>query len=63
MGVFEKIDFVDDNLKTTAFGDEVIGTVKDLEELSVKYSHVFVAIANPEVRLQLINKLRAETLL
>lgn len=34
MGCFDKIDFIDDERKTTPNGIEVIGTTKDIEELS-----------------------------
>lgn len=61
MGCFEKIDFVDDEKKTTPNGIEVIGTVRDLDELAIKYSNIIVAIGNPGVRLTLLKWIKKET--
>lgn len=61
MGCFEKIDFVDDEKKTTPNGIEVIGSTKDIDELAVEYSNIIVAIGNPETRLSLLHKISEET--
>lgn len=61
MGTFDKIDFVDDNAKTTPNGIEVIGTTDDIENLSFSYGNIIVAIGNPEVRLPLIEQIRKNT--
>lgn len=47
MNCFEKIDFVDDNQKTTSNGIEVIGTSADIGRLSQDYENAIVAIGNP----------------
>lgn len=61
MGCFEKIDFVDDERKTTPNGIGVVGTTRDIDELAVRYSNIIVAIGNTEVRLLLINRIKEET--
>ena len=61
MGCFEKIDFVDDGRKTTPNGIDVVGTTKDLNELVIQYGNIVVAIGNPEARLSLLNRIKAET--
>ena len=63
MGCFLRIDFVDDGAKETPDGTQVIGTTKDLPELSKRYANVVVAIGNPEVRQTLIRYIEEETLL
>lgn len=61
MGCFEKIDFIDDKRKITPNGIEVVGTTRDIDELAIKYSNIFVAISNPEVRLSLLDRIKSET--
>lgn len=61
MGCFDKIDFVDDERKTTPSGVEVVGTIRDIDELAIQYSNIVVAIGNPEVRLSLLNRIKEET--
>ena len=61
MGCFGKIGFVDDNVKTTPNGIEVIGTTDSLDELACEYSHIIVAIGNPEVRLSLLQRIEETT--
>ena len=61
MGCFEKIGFVDDERRTTPNGNEVIGTTRDINELSVMYSNIIVAIGNSKVRLSLLNRIKNET--
>lgn len=60
-GCFEKIDFVDDERKTTPNGIDVVGTTQDIDELAIQYSNIIVAIGNPEVRLSLLNRIKEET--
>ena len=57
MNIFDKIDFIDDNAKTTPNGIAVIGTVSDLENLASDYINVIVAIGNPQIRLSLLQKI------
>lgn len=61
MRCFEKIDFVDDEKKTTSNGIEVVGSTKDIDELVVEYSNIIVAIGNPETRLSFLYKISEET--
>lgn len=61
MGCFLRIDFVDDGAKETPDGTPVIGTTKDLAELSKRYANVVVAIGNPDVRQKLIRFIEEET--
>ncbi len=61
MGCFEKISFVDDVRTTASNGVEVIGVVKDIGELSNRYSDIIVAIGNPKIRLSLLDKIQKET--
>ena len=61
MNVFDKIDFIDDNAKTTPNGIEVIGTVSDLENITTEYMNVIVAIGNPKTRLALLQKIEEST--
>ena len=63
MGCFLRIDFVDDGAKETPDGTPVIGTTKDLPELSKRYANVVIAIGNPDVRQKLIRFIEEETLL
>lgn len=61
MGCFDKIDFVDDERKTTPNGVEVVGTIRNIDELAIQYSNIVVAIGTPEVRLSLLNRIKEET--
>lgn len=61
MGCFEKIDFVDDGIKTLQNGTAVVGTTQDLDRLAGEYSNIIVAIGNPEVRLSFINRIKEQT--
>ena len=61
MGLFEKIDFVDDERKKTPNGIDVVGTTQDIDELATQYGNIIVAIGNPEVRLSLLDKIKEET--
>lgn len=61
MGCFEKIDFVDDERKMTPNEIEVVGVTKDIDELAIEYSNIIVAIGNPEVRLSMLARVKAET--
>lgn len=60
MRCFDKIDFIDDNRKTTPSGIEVVGTTEDIAKLAERYGNVVVAIGNPQVRLSLLGRIRAE---
>lgn len=61
MGIYEKIDFVDDELETTATGEKVVGKTKDLAELNCEYGNIIVAIGSPDVRLNLLKRIHEET--
>ncbi len=61
MKCFDKIAFVDDSKKETPNGIEVIGTTAALDNLVCEYSNVIVAIVDPEVRLNLLQRLEKET--
>lgn len=54
MGVFGKIDFLDDE------SELAIGKLNEYEELVVEYNYGFVAIGNPEIRMKWIEKLQAD---
>ncbi len=58
MGCFEKISFLDDTVKETPDGSKVLGAVKDFENFTMDYSNIFVAIANPEIKLNLLQKIK-----
>lgn len=51
IGIYEKIDFVDD------YSLNAIGKIGDLEELHKKYDSAFVSIGNNHLRKELIYKL------
>lgn len=61
MGCFERIAFADDHAEQSTDGTPVIGTTWDLPALSNEYTHVVVAIGNPEVRQKLLNRIAEET--
>ncbi len=63
MNCFDKIEFVDDENKETPNGIPTIGTCADLQQLSLDYSNVIVAIGNPDVRLSMIQRIKEETIL
>lgn len=60
MNCFEKIDFVDDEKEQTPDGNKVIGKISDLENLSVEYSNIIIAIGNPKIRMSLIKRIEEE---
>ncbi len=60
MKCFDKIAFVDDNRTSTPNGFEVVGTTKDLDELSCQYSNIIVAIGNPDARMKLLGRIEEE---
>ncbi len=61
MGCYEKIDFLDDNIKELPDGSKIIGGVNDFENFTLEYNNIFVAIANPEIKLGLLNKIKETT--
>ena len=61
MGCFEKISFLDDNIKEMPDGSNILGTVKEFANFATEYSNVFVAIENPEIRLNLLKKIKETT--
>ena len=52
MGVFEKIDFLDDNK------DIAIGKVNEYEKFVCHYSYAFVAVGDNDFRLKMIDRLQ-----
>lgn len=61
MGCFEKISFLDDHIKEMPDGSDISGTVKEFANFATEYSNVFVAIANPEIKLNLLKKIKETT--
>lgn len=61
MGCFQKISFLDDNIKELPDGSDILGTVKEFANFATEYSNVFVAIANPEIKLNLLKKIKETT--
>ena len=52
-GCFERIDFLDDN------SPHAIGKLADYESFAQSYGSAFVAMGNPQLRMQWLNKLAA----
>jgi len=50
MGIFDKIDFLDDN------SEIAVGKLSDISELSKEYRYVFVAIGSNELRMEWIKR-------
>lgn len=61
MGCFDKVDFVDDELQSTPTNVNIVGTVKDIDELNEQYSYIIVALDDSEKRIMLLNKIEEET--
>lgn len=61
MKLFEKIAFVDDTKVESPIGDSVVGKFEDLSSLSKIYTDVIVAIGNPDVRLEMLQRIKNET--
>lgn len=61
MHCFEKIDLVDDNRLIADNGQKVVGTTKELDELSKEYGNIVVAIGNPQVRLSLLDTIETKS--
>lgn len=53
MGVFEKIDFLDDK------NESAVGKINDYDKFANLYSHAFVAIGSNKMRLEFIEKLQS----
>ena len=63
MGVFCRIDFVDDTKLLAPTGEPVVGKTADLSTLAKEYTDGIVAIGNPDVRLKLLDRMRSEATL
>ena len=50
MEIFDKIEFLDDQL------EKAIGRLNEIESFSKEYRYAFVAIGNNEIRMQWIKK-------
>ena len=61
MGCFDKIAFIDDKIKTLQNGVSAVGTTADIDRLAGEYSHIIVAIGNPDVRLSFLEHIRNKT--
>lgn len=61
MGCFEKIDFLDDNVKKMPDGTKILGGINEFNNYVAQYSYIFVAMANPKIKLELINKIKETT--
>lgn len=61
IGCFEKINFLDDNITEMPDGTKILGTLNDFENFANEYSNIFVAIANPKIKLNLLNKIKETT--
>ena len=51
MGIFDKIEFIDDN------SPKAIGKISELENFAKEFKSAFVAIGNAQFRIDCINKL------
>ena len=58
MGIFDRISFLDDFAKS-AYGKEITGTLADAENLLSEYECAAVAIGNPKLRRELLEKLKS----
>ena len=61
MGCFEKINFLDDSIKELPNGNKPLGGISDLGNFDVDYSNAFVAIENPEMKLNLLREIKETT--
>ncbi len=61
MGCFEKVNFLDDNITEIPDGTKILGAINSFENFANEYSNIFVAIANPKIKLNLLNKIKAAT--
>ncbi len=61
MGCFEKIDFLDDNMKETPDGCSVLGKTEEFKNYANEYSHIFVAMGNAEKKADLFERIKLET--
>jgi UDP-3-O-[3-hydroxymyristoyl] glucosamine N-acyltransferase len=61
MGVFEKIDFLDDKYGSVEFenyyNEQVIGKLDDYEKFLPDYEYAIVSIGNPDLRMEWTKKL------
>lgn len=60
-GLFREIAFLDDGAETAPDGTPVLGRISDLKKWSEGFSHAFVAIGNPAIRLKLTEQIEQET--
>ena len=61
MGCFKEICFLDDTIKEMPDGSKVLGKVDDFEDFVTDYSYIFVAIADPEIKLNLLKEIKETT--
>ena len=57
MNYYEKIDFLDDSKEVADNGQNVIGSIEELHTFENEYSDVVVAIGNPTIRLNLLDRI------
>lgn len=60
MNMFDLIDFVDDSRTVAASGQNVVGTIGQLDSLSDRYNCIVVAIGNADCRLRLLERIEKE---
>lgn len=58
---YEKIGFLDDNIEELPDGTKILGKTSDFENFVAEYSNIFVAIANPKIKLNLLQKIKETT--
>ena len=61
MACFQKIAFLDDNLTTLPNGDTVLGKIDEFKNYISDYDYIFVAMANPDVKLNLLKTIKQTT--
>ena len=61
MGCFEKVNFLDDNITEISDGTKILGAISKFENFTDEYSSIFVSIANPKIKLNLLNKIKETT--
>ncbi len=61
MNCFEKISFLDDSVTELPNGSKPLGYINDFGKFDADYSNVFVAIENPEIKLNLLKQIKETT--
>lgn len=61
MGCFENIAFLDDRTEEMPDGSKILGKLNEFKNFASEYSYIFAAIANPEIKLDLLKKIKEIT--